>query len=125
MGGRTCVASWVALSTPVLFFFSASHILRTRSSTKYFSRRGRRQRGRSIILFSASHILRTRSSTNYFSRRGRRQRGRSIICFLLSLIKFKRIIMFLHGKMFFKIRHHQYIYVLILALPLYPSFASP
>ena len=33
--------------------------------------------------------------------------------------------MFLHWKMFFKIRRHKYFYLLILALPRYPSFSFP
>ena len=33
--------------------------------------------------------------------------------------------MFLHWKMLFKTRRHKYFYLLILALPRYPSFSFP
>ena len=133
MGGRTCVASWVALSTPVLFFcYFLKFVFRRKedfsqkkSSTKYFRTMSSVDKDFSTKTFGAKDNLdghfsvknsfRTRSFNYLF-----------LFSFLiLSLIKFTRIKMFLQGELFCNTRRHKYSYIFIWTLPRFPSLHFP
>ena len=133
MGGRTCDASWVALSTPVLLFCSPHIIFPSKFGSfpnevvdKMFSRLGRRRNYCWKVVDKMSSGRGRRQTQRYFSVSATRKIffawGRSNNLFIIVSYKIYTNRRVLHWELFFNIRHHQYIYIVILALPRYPSF---